>query len=131
MDTEFDASRFIGEFRELAHGRPDGPSLRESVGCGSPENLTGIVAYLRGGATLAATGQLTVDALDPQGGSIGELSLRTDGEWFWYSDLAFYVEKYNVTIESEFVENARARDWVCPEVREDELEALTDLFFND
>ena len=41
----------------------------------------------------------------------GGLSLMTDGDWLWYSDLAHYVERYHVRLDARFVEHARRRDW--------------------
>ena len=45
---------------------------------------------------LAVTGARLYDILSPERELIGGLSLLTDGQWFRYSDLARYVERYHV-----------------------------------
>ncbi len=39
-------------------------------------------------------------------------SLRTDGVWLWPSVLAYYVAKYHVRLDPEFINHARANNWV-------------------
>jgi hypothetical protein len=35
----------------------------------------------------------------------------TDGEWFWYIGLIYYVEKYNVRLPDEYIEHAKRHGW--------------------
>ncbi|WP_327686246.1 hypothetical protein [Streptomyces sp. NBC_00467] len=90
---------FVGEFRELGHGRPDGPSLRSTVRAQEPESARELVEYLRAGTVLAAATTLVHDVLSPNNAVIGELHLLTDGRWLWYSDLAQYVERHHVALD--------------------------------
>jgi hypothetical protein len=87
--------REVGFFRELEHGRPDGPSLSDRVGaCADTEALE---RYLRSGIHFIATaGSVTEDVLDPEHPTIGRLGLLTDGVWVWPSDLAHYVAVHGV-----------------------------------
>ncbi|MFF1658854.1 hypothetical protein [Streptomyces sp. NPDC058255] len=39
------------------------------------------------------------DVLSPANELIDGLHLLTDGEWFWYPDLAHYVERYHVPVD--------------------------------
>ncbi|GHA71583.1 MULTISPECIES: hypothetical protein [Streptomyces] len=89
--------RFLGEFQELAHGRPDGPVLRDAVRDHAGTDEEKLLRYLRAGPALAVTGSPVHDALSSE--FIGALELHTDGEWFWYSDLAHYVERYHVPLD--------------------------------
>ncbi|WP_225814378.1 hypothetical protein [Streptomyces spinosus] len=116
--------RFLGEFQELAHGRPDGPSLRESVRDHAAPDEEKLVRYLRAGSALAVTGSPAHDALS--GEFIGALELHTDGEWFWYSDLAHYVEHYHVPQDEIFIDHARAHHWAPPALSTEDLIAIAD-----
>ncbi|MEU9858904.1 hypothetical protein [Streptomyces sp. NPDC047974] len=123
--------QFVGNFRELPHGNPAGPSLKESINRGQKGCVAGLVKYLTGGAVLAMSGRAAHDVLDPKNKVIGELSLRTDGEWLWYSDLWYFVENYNIEIDPEFTKRAEARGWNCPHISVVDLEAVGDIVFGE
>ena len=69
--------------------------------------------------------------LRPTDELIGGLHLLTDGEWFWHTDLAHYVERYHVPVDDRFVEHARLRGWSPPQLSEAELIQLADAFLAD
>ncbi|MGW1089226.1 hypothetical protein ACWD4L_23635 [Streptomyces sp. NPDC002596] len=123
------ADRFLGEFRELQHGRPDGPSLHTCARSKGDPHEEDLVRYLRNGSALAATGSTVYDVLSPTNELIGALHLLTDGEWYWHTDLAHYVERYHVPLDDDFVDHARLRGWSPPELSEAELIAIEDAFF--
>ncbi|GAA3855095.1 hypothetical protein ACWEP2_13730 [Streptomyces sp. NPDC004279] len=125
------ADRFLGEFRELKHGRPDGPSLHASLRSKGDPHEADLVRYLRAGSMLAASGSAVYDVLSPTNELIDGLHLLTDGEWFWYPDLAHYVERYHVPVDDRFVEHARLRGWSAPQLSEAELIQLADAFWAD
>ncbi|MEU9438388.1 hypothetical protein [Streptomyces sp. NPDC048252] len=116
--------RFLGEFQELEHGRPDGPALRDSVRDHAAPDEEKLVRYLRAGSALAVTASPVHDALSSE--FIGALELHTDGEWFWYSDLAHYVERYHVSLEETFVDHARAHRWAPPALSPEDLIRIGD-----
>ncbi|MER5200725.1 hypothetical protein ACWD3J_45070 [Streptomyces sp. NPDC002755] len=117
-------NRFLGEFQELTHGCPDGPSLRDSVRDHAAPGEEKLVRYLRSGSALAVTGSPVHDALSSE--LIGALELRTDGEWFWYSDLAHYVERYHVPLDEAFVDHARAHHWTPPKLSAEDCVQIGD-----
>ncbi|WP_426402851.1 hypothetical protein ACN9M0_00540 [Streptomyces sp. R-07] len=125
------SDRFIGEFRELGHGRPDGPSLRAAVRDEGDQDEQSLTRYLGEGTVLAATGSSVHDVLNPEHELIGGLSLLTDGQWFWYSDLAHYVERYHVALDERFIQHARSRNWTPPQLTHDELVEIEETFFDD
>ncbi|MEU6914235.1 hypothetical protein [Streptomyces olindensis] len=125
------ADRFLGEFRELEHGRTDGPSLRDCVRSEGESHEADLVRYLRAGSVPAATTARVHDVLSPGNELIGGLHLLTDGEWFWYSDLAHYVERYHVPLDARFVDHARTRGWTPPQLTDAELVRLADAFLPD
>ncbi|PBC92584.1 hypothetical protein BX281_0261 [Streptomyces sp. Ag82_O1-15] len=128
----FPFDRFLGEFRELSHGRPDGPALRDSVRGHAAPDEDKLVGYLRSGSALAVTGSRVHDVLRQDSELIGALELHTDGEWFWYSDLAHYVERYHAALDEAFINHAHALDWTPPQLSAEDLirigETLDALF---
>ncbi|MFE3271255.1 hypothetical protein [Streptomyces sp. NPDC059215] len=74
---------FVSKFKELEHGNPDGPSLREAVRVEPSEKSGELVGYLRAGVVLAPTASLVCDVLSPVNAVIGGLQLLTDGRWCW------------------------------------------------
>jgi hypothetical protein len=112
----FGRLRLVGGFRELPHGQPDGPSLRDAVRPQAAPDEDALLKYLGAGSVLKATATVVHDVLGREPEVIGGLSLLTDGDWLWYSDLAHYVERHHVALDACFVEQARCRDWQPPQL---------------
>jgi hypothetical protein len=112
--------RPVGFFRELRHGLPDGPSLREAMRDESDPFEAPVIAYLRGAATLVTTGRMAQDVL-AHVSDIAPLATLTDGEWMWPADLAYYVETYHVRLPAEFLEHAAAHGWQAPKLTSHQL----------
>ncbi|WP_329311196.1 hypothetical protein [Streptomyces sp. NBC_01262] len=125
------ARRLLGEFRELEHGRPDGPSLRAAVRDQAGPDELRLAHYLRSGAVLAATGSRVHDVLSPDQEPIDGLRLHTDGQWFWYSDLAHYVEQYHVALDEHFAQHARDQDFVPPQLSTTDLIKIEQTLFDN
>jgi hypothetical protein len=69
-----------------------------------------------------------LDADEPDAGpapptAVGVSGVFTDGVWLWPGVLAYYVAKYHVRVDPEFIDHARARNWTVPagDVRLEEL----------
>ncbi|MFF2133687.1 hypothetical protein ACFVW1_51930 [Streptomyces olivochromogenes] len=122
---------FVGDFRELEYGRPDGPSLRSAVRTVGPEHERDLVQYLRSGSALFCTPSAVPDVLSSTGAVIGGLRLLTDGKWLWYSDLAHYVEHYHVALDPGFVEHVRSKGWAVPELSDSALDAMLTVLIED
>lgn len=98
-----------GFFRELRHGNPEGPSLREALQQPLDEGVRAqVAAYLRSGAVIAATTAQADDVLDPTRTAVSGICVRTDGSYAWSEDLAYYVETYGVAVPPGLVEAALA-----------------------
>ncbi|MGW3510954.1 hypothetical protein [Streptomyces sp. NPDC000994] len=82
--------------------------------------------YLRSGSALALTGARVYDVLSSGRELIGALELHADGEWFRYSDLAHYVERYHVSPDGAFVDHARAQHWAPPILSAEDLIRMGD-----
>jgi hypothetical protein len=104
----------IGFFRELKHGRADGPSLREAMRDKGKPGESRIAAYLRAAPILLhALGPVT-DVLEPKGDYICAPNIHTDGAYAWPEDLAYYVERYHVALPAEFLAHLAAAKWKAP-----------------
>jgi hypothetical protein len=106
--------RQVGFFRELRHGDPDGPSLREAVGDGSDPADPEVVDYLDAGSVVAVAGRDVDDVLDDSKVGVAPRDVRTDGVWIWPGDLSYYVRTYGIALPSEFVDHARSQGWEAP-----------------
>ncbi|MGW2683585.1 hypothetical protein ACWC6I_10540 [Streptomyces sp. NPDC001414] len=90
-----------------------------------------LVRYLGAGTLLAATTSRVHDILSSGNELIGALHLLTDGQWFWHTDLAHYVEHYHVPLDTRFIDHARGRGWRPPQLSDAELAGIGDVFFPD
>jgi hypothetical protein len=100
----------------LSYGDPNGGSLENAVATASLENIDRTIAYLKSGVAYVVAPGLSRDFLSPTHEIIGSLSLRTDGEFLWPSDLAHYVGKYRVGLPGEFLKHMEMNDWQVPVV---------------
>jgi len=105
----------LGFFRELRHGLPTGPCLRETIQEGKQQADTArIAAYLQSGKIFIACPGLVRDVLKEGGPFIGSPHIRTDGVWAWPSDLVYYVTHYSVALPREFLEHMERHGWRLP-----------------
>ena len=104
----------IGFYRELRHGFKDGESILKQVNKNALENEIRVIEYLDSGKILCVSPGLIYDILDEQKEIIGSLDIRTDGIWAWPSDLSYYVKKYHLTLNNEFVIHMMKNDWIIP-----------------
>jgi len=109
------AVKRIGFFRELEHGNPDGPSLKDVTRPNAGLHDAAVVEYLKKGIVMMAAPGIVRDVLNP-GGPIGSLSILTDGTYAWPSDLAYYVERYHAIVPVDFVAHAAEHGWEIPPV---------------
>lgn len=104
----------VGFFRELPHGDPEGPSLKNFAAAIPLQQNDRIVSYLRSGALFIALPGLSRDVLSNEHPIIGSLALWTDGIFLWPSDLSYYVEKYSVGLPREFIKHMEDNAWTVP-----------------
>lgn len=104
----------IGFFRELKHGNPTGPSLREAQRMHRWAHQAEIVDYLKNGVLLVASMGVVTDILGGGDRIIGSPSILTDSVFAWPEDLAYYVDTYNVAVPDSFIENAIKKKWSMP-----------------
>lgn len=114
----------VGFFRELRHGLPNGPSIRDAIRAEASKDDADLIRYLDAGALMIVSGVNTYDVFAEHKTCIQQLFIATDGVWMWPSDLSYYVAKYHVALPDEFVELARQRQWQPPPFAEGETGAV-------
>jgi len=77
------------------------PVVAESHPRLEPAERDRVVAYLHGGAEVMTTTACDVDQIQPERGRVVPMSFRTDGEWVWSDEVAYYVSTYGLAPESE------------------------------
>jgi hypothetical protein len=117
-----------GMFIELGRVKqPDPqPSILTTV---SPEPLPDtdrVVAYLRAGHDLIAMMDVQNDVFDSSQKVLSGSSIKTDGDWLWREDLAYYVSRHDVAIPEEFLQLIRQRRYIVPDVADDILDDAAD-----
>lgn len=110
----------VVRFREFPFGALGDPSMRGYTQPTRWTNQEEVLSYLRSGHILAVTmGATLIDCLDSarqvdvviDGSPVGGATPMTDGDWFWYSGLIYFVQRYNLLLPTRFVESARAKNW--------------------
>lgn len=101
----------VGFYRELAYGQEDEPSLADVMGRGDPAIKEQVLDYLAAGEVVEIVFTVSTDVLDETAAPIGPLRILSDGAFVWPSDLAHYVEHYDVALPHEFVAHMKARNW--------------------
>lgn len=103
----------IGFFRELPYGNPDGLSISSSFSV-PLDKKSDVLSYLKSGVHFVVSPGVSRDVLSAERTIIGSLTLQTDGVFSWPSDLAYYVEKYSVSLPQEFLQHMAHNAWVIP-----------------
>ena len=94
----------IGFFRELRHGLPNGPLLKDAVSDPLPEgDREAIARYLLACPVIYASGTRAVDALHPESGEVSGVHLHSDGTYVWPEDAAYYVRRYGARLPLGFL----------------------------
>lgn len=94
----------------------------------SLEDAAPVGAYLENATVIMHTTDRTRDLLADNDEKVVPLTIRTDGEYVWPGPVAFYVRKYAVAPQREFIEYVRARNFELRIPSEQEVkEALAEL----
>ncbi|MBM79913.1 MAG: hypothetical protein CMJ78_04885 [Planctomycetaceae bacterium] len=90
--------------------------LIASIRASPSEDEDKILNYLREGKQLLAIPGVVVDLLSETEGIIGPPHVFTDGEWAWTSDVLYYIERYHISIPSEFLARMKSLLFQCPTI---------------
>ena len=107
------ATKRVGFFFELSTAQQR-DRVRELSREQPHPNEHEIVRYLSGGVDAGASMMIEHDFLEEPPRVLGEVILRSDGEWIWPSSLAYYVRQYHVELPNEFVELMKENNWQVP-----------------
>jgi hypothetical protein len=77
-----------------------------------PDEQTNIAHFLRSGAMIVRISGLDADRLDPTQGDAVPMNSFTDGSWIWSDGLRYYLEKYGIAPEPEFLAHMAACDYL-------------------
>jgi hypothetical protein len=116
-------TKTAGMFREFGPIRSSEPqdSILASVAAEPLPDVDRVVAYLRAGHELIAMMDVQDDVFDGSQQVMNGSSIRTDGDWLWREDLAYYVRRHNVAVPAEFLRLIRGRHYIVPDLEESAL----------
>lgn len=100
-----------GFYKEMPHGKKDDPSIFQFIKKKGNDDEEKIVNYLKQGIVLVACGGVVNDIIKPDNGIAGCPDMMTDGTWLWPGDLPYYVKKYHITLEPEFIKTMQKNKW--------------------
>jgi len=100
-----------GFYREMQHGEENDPSILDHMEKIDKKEADKVFQYLNEGKVLVAYGGIVTDIINPSNGFVGCPELKTDGIWVWPGDLAYYVKKYHLALDKEFVETMKDNNW--------------------
>jgi hypothetical protein len=107
--------RYVGYFYELGYDdHPNAPRLSEARGKRPAQHKAEVVRYLKSGKTLIYSPGIATDVFDDSATS-DTPSIVTDGTYAWRKEIAYYVDRYDIELPSEFEAHMRANDWKVPE----------------
>ncbi|WP_211474694.1 hypothetical protein [Collimonas humicola] len=111
--------KVIGLFKEMVLGAdPKAIGISDMVGKLSKTEVISVLEYLKSGVGVFDVMGAERDPLNHSVILSGAASLISDGYWIWRLDLPYYVEKYQIQLNEEFL-----RQVASPVGREIEIEA--------
>jgi hypothetical protein len=84
-----------------------------------------ISRYLKEGIRVLDVLSGSRDIVDGEGEKAGGASILTDGTWVWRLDLRYYLEKYHVQLDDEFMQHVRVRGYPVSKVSHSRLLQVT------
>lgn len=100
----------VGFYRELAGGSPTDPSIFDAPRGEHPDREA-LLEYLQFGELHVGCPGVVRDVYDPSGPPVAAAHELTDGMWVWPVAIAYYVLKYGLLLDEDFVAHARSRGW--------------------
>lgn len=88
------------------------PTLRQ---CDDPALKEQILEFLQGGGLVFKASLRREDRLDPSAPAVVPLGYKSDGEWIWPLELAYYLEAHDLLPEDDLLDHARDRSFQAAE----------------
>jgi len=73
-----------------------------------------VLQYLQSGVEAGIVMMVEYDHFTEPEACLGTVALLSDGNWIWPSSLAYYVDKYEVRLPAEFLDNMAKNGWSVP-----------------
>jgi hypothetical protein len=107
------ALRCVGHFYELAPEvqRSEIAKLRGGL---VPSTKQLVLQFLRSGVEAGIVMMVEYDHLSNPELCLGAVTLVSDGKWSWPSSLAYFVEKYDLALPVEFLDEMASNNWLVP-----------------
>ena len=93
----------------------------------SEEDVAPLYEYLESAEGLVLSPGMIQDPFSDNENMRVRIGIMTDGEWVWELAWADYVWQHRVAPPNEFIEHARARGFVPPEIPLERLEEISTL----
>lgn len=100
-----------GFYKEMPYGNQSDPSIMQFIRERGEIDEDKIYQYLKKGIVLVACGGIVKDIINPDNGIAGCPSILTDGIWVWPGDLAYYVKRYHLELDKDFIQTMRDNSW--------------------
>ena len=91
---------FVGKYKEL-NPNHDFPSIRDFFESKPYDGQDRVASYLKNGIKDIVSFKTPKDVITGKPIPYGSIGMN-DGEYTWFIDLAYYVEKYNLRLPEEF-----------------------------
>ncbi|MFE4972104.1 hypothetical protein ACFRAR_08290 [Kitasatospora sp. NPDC056651] len=125
--------RRVGFYSELDPAKPDlyQGSIRDAMGAEPYSDESELIGYLERGIELLDIMEACQDVISQDQYIEGCSSVLSDGSWIWRLDLPYYLKRYHLRLDPEFVEHVRAGKYEVPVLPQDELVSLAqEVVFN-
>ena len=116
-----------GFYREMPHGDKDDPSILQFIREEGESDEDKIYQYLSAGIIVVTCGGVVKDIINSNNGTAGCPDMLTDGIWLWPGDLAYYVKKYHLKLDEDFIKSMSNNGWHIkniPSIDYDNLEII-------
>ncbi|MGH7611090.1 MAG: hypothetical protein ACREN4_03640 [Candidatus Dormibacteria bacterium] len=114
----------VGFFSDLPHGDASSPAIASMTGKLDQETARRLSRFMASGSVIMPFhSERCYDILSSRQEDLGPLMVQSDGEWAWPSDIAYFVEKYQVGMPSEFIEHAERSGWSARELDDQAVES--------
>lgn len=100
-----------GFYKEMPHGEKSDPSILQFIRERGEIDEDRIYKYLKEGIVLVACGGVVEDIINSCNGIAGCPDILTDGIWVWPGDLAYYVKRYHLKLDIDFIKTMRDSNW--------------------
>lgn len=92
--------------KELQQLQTEGPLAEEQH----------VLQYLSQGTLLLEASGCAFDRFTGGTVPIGPPHVYSDGEWCWSADVVYYIRKYHIGVERQFIDWMKKHQWQCPKI---------------